>query len=106
MPPTSIGRLRRIGFFEALSFLALLGIAMPLKYFAGLPEAVKIVGWLHGVLFIALCWALVVAAREHRWSLRQVLLVFGAALFPFGPFLIDASLQREEQRALVPETGT
>jgi integral membrane protein len=49
---TSIGRLRAIGLTEAVSFLVLLGIAMPLKYFADLPRAGTIAGWLHGVLFI------------------------------------------------------
>jgi len=29
---TSIGRLRVVGFLEGVSFLVLLGVAMPLKY--------------------------------------------------------------------------
>ena len=41
MPTSPIRRLRTIGIFEGLSFLILLGVAMPLKYFAGIPEAVK-----------------------------------------------------------------
>ena len=55
---TSIGRLRAIGLAEAISFLMLLGIAMPLKYFADFPRAVTIAGWLHGVLFMAFFIAL------------------------------------------------
>lgn len=43
---------RLIGFLEALSFLILLLIAMPLKYIWGQPEAVKIVGSAHGGLFL------------------------------------------------------
>ena len=49
---TSIGRLRVIGFWEGVSFLVLLLIAMPLKYIAGNPEPVSIVGMAHGVLFL------------------------------------------------------
>ncbi|MEP7128906.1 MAG: DUF3817 domain-containing protein, partial [Chitinophagales bacterium] len=49
---TSIGRLRLAGITEGISFLVLLFIAMPLKYFADIPEAVKYTGWLHGLLFI------------------------------------------------------
>ncbi|HEX5021981.1 MAG TPA: DUF3817 domain-containing protein, partial [Candidatus Binatia bacterium] len=37
---TSIGRLRAIGMIEGVSFLLLLGVAMPLKYFGGMPMAV------------------------------------------------------------------
>lgn len=35
-----------------ISFLVLLFVAMPLKYAAGIPEAVKYTGWAHGILFI------------------------------------------------------
>jgi hypothetical protein len=49
---TQLGRLRIIGFVEGLSFLILLGIAMPLKYFFGLPETVRVVGMAHGLLFV------------------------------------------------------
>ncbi|MFW5972756.1 MAG: DUF3817 domain-containing protein, partial [Bacteroidota bacterium] len=49
---TALSRLRLIGFIEGLSYLALLGIAMPLKYMAGMPMAVRYVGWIHGVLFV------------------------------------------------------
>jgi integral membrane protein len=94
---TSIGRLRFVGIAEGISFLVLLGIAMPLKYYAGLPQAVKIVGWLHGLLFVLYVVALANAAFVHRWSIWRVLLSFVASLLPFGTFLLDARLQREEQ---------
>jgi hypothetical protein len=45
--------LRKIGIAEGISFLVLLCIAMPLKYFFQQPMAVKIFGWAHGVLFVA-----------------------------------------------------
>ena len=44
---------RIIGIAEGISFLILLVIAMPLKYFFKIPEAVKVFGWLHGTLFVA-----------------------------------------------------
>jgi integral membrane protein len=55
---TPVGRLRALGMIEAVSFLLLVGVAMPLKYFADLPLAVKIAGWLHGMLFLAFCMLL------------------------------------------------
>ena len=48
----SLSILRLLAFLEGVSFLVLLGIAMPLKYYYNKPEFVKIVGMAHGVLFV------------------------------------------------------
>lgn len=93
---TPVGRLRLIGIVEAVSFLVLLGIAMPLKHFAEMPEAVRIVGWVHGILFIGFVVALMLARDAMRWSFRWTGLVLLAALLPFGPFVIDGRLRKEE----------
>jgi integral membrane protein len=69
MPAKTIGRLRVIAFVEGCSFLLLLGVAMPLKYFANLPLAVTIVGSIHGGLFILFCVALSQAMSAARWSM-------------------------------------
>lgn len=95
---TSIGRLRVIGFWEGVSFLVLLGIAMPLKYFAGHPEAVRVVGMAHGILFLLYVWAAIQAALDHDWSWRKTALVLVASLLPAGPFVVDAKLLREPGR--------
>jgi len=91
-----IGRLRVIGMIEGLSFLNLLGIAMPLKYMYDMPMAVKLVGWAHGVLFMALVWALAEAKRVHGWPASRAAKILVAALLPFGPFVIDRSLKAEQ----------
>jgi integral membrane protein len=49
---SSIGLLRGIGIIEGISYLVLLFIAMPLKYFADLPIFVQIFGMAHGILFV------------------------------------------------------
>jgi integral membrane protein len=90
----ALERLRWIGKMEGVSFLVLLCIAMPLKHLAGLPLAVKIVGWAHGVLFMAFLAALWAARRDAGLPLRLIALVFIAALLPFGPFVIDGHLVR------------
>ena len=97
MLKTSIGRLRVIGIVEGISFLLLLGVAMPLKYMADKPMAVSIVGMAHGILFIVLCVALELVRREHRWPLKRAAMVFVAALIPFGPFIIDGKLKAEDE---------
>jgi integral membrane protein len=99
MLETRIGQLRAAGLIEGASYLVLLGIAMPLKYMAGMPLAVKIVGWVHGVLFIAFCVALARAANQSRWGFFRTAGVFVAALVPFGTFAIDAWLKRQTEPA-------
>ena len=94
---TPVGRLRMIGLVEGSSFLVLLGIAMPLKHFAEMPEAVRIVGWVHGILFIGFLVALMLARDAMGWSFRWTGLVLLAALLPFGPFVIDGRLRKEDQ---------
>lgn len=74
---------------EGVSFLLLLGIAMPLKYLAGQPAAVKIVGWAHGILFVLFCLALAEVFFRERWTVWKAGAVFASALVPFGPFVVD-----------------
>lgn len=97
MPTTAVGRLRTIALVEGISFLVLLGVAMPLKYFGGIPQAVTFVGWLHGLLFIGLCIALTQAHQEARWGFGRSVIIFIAALLPFGPFVIDKRLRKENE---------
>src|SRR5690606_38959818 len=56
-----VWRLRMVGMAEGLSYIALLGIAMPLKYMADMPIAVRIVGSIHGALFVLFGVALIQA---------------------------------------------
>ncbi|MEP4076666.1 DUF3817 domain-containing protein [Haloferula sp.] len=88
-----------ISMIDGVSLLILMGIAMPLKYFAGMPEVVTYVGWIHGVIFLILLMAILIAwiCRKPRWKwFFYGLMVFIAALIPFGPFFIDRYLAREE----------
>jgi integral membrane protein len=93
---TSIGRLRAVGVLEGLSFLLLLLVAMPLKYLAGMPEMVRVVGSAHGFLFLLYVAALGHVALERRWPLRRVGAGLVASVLPGGPFVFDARVLREE----------
>lgn len=96
---TPLGRFRAVAFWEGLSFLVLLLLAMPLKYLLGLPQMVRAVGMAHGVLFIAYVYTLMMAALEHRWGFARVVVAFVASLVPGGTFWLDAQLRREERAA-------
>ena len=84
--------LRLISRSEGGSTLVLFGIAMPLKYFAGMPRAVTVVGSIHGALFVGLVAMFVVAVRRVPISLGVALVGMLAAVFPFGPFSFDRRL--------------
>jgi len=95
-----VSRLRRITLIEGVSFLVLLLIAMPLKYFANLPLAVKIAGWIHGVLFIVFVVTLLQVVLKYRWPFCRFALVFIAALLPLGPFVLDRRMAGYEREAM------
>ena len=94
MNVNSIYSLRLLGNIEGISYLLLLGIAMPLKYFFGFPMAVKIVGMAHGVLFIAYCLLLALQMRANKWNLLFGIYLFVATLIPFGTFVTDRRLSK------------
>ncbi len=96
MAKSSVHFLRLLALTEGVSFLLLLFVAMPLKYMAGFSAAVKIVGWTHGLLFVALCLLLLKVTIEERWPISRAAMVFIAALLPFGPFVIDKRLKHYE----------
>jgi integral membrane protein len=89
--------LRKVAKVEAISFLILLGVAMPLKYLAGIPLAVKICGWIHGILFVVFCAALLQTMVTARWSFSRAVPIFISALLPFGPFVLDRRMAAYEQ---------
>ena len=88
-------QLRIVALLEGVSFVVLLFVAMPLKYMAGLPLAVRIVGSVHGLLFLVFVVALFRAASERRWPAQRSLLAFVASIVPFATFVFDRSLRRE-----------
>lgn len=90
---------------EAVSFLALLGVAMPLKYFMDIPVAVKVVGWIHGLLFVIFCVALLQTMIVAKWPLLRSLVIFIAALLPFGPFVMDRRMATYEMEFQTSKRG-
>lgn len=89
MMPSPLRALRVTALVEAVSYLILLGIAMPLKYAWGSPMAVRVFGMLHGVLFLLQVWLLLRAHFEYQWPRTRLWLLFGASLVPIWPFFLD-----------------
>ena len=87
-------QLRMVALMEGISFLLLLFIAMPLKYFADLPEAVKYTGWAHGVLFVWYNAVVYFAREEYKLSLKQTAISLAGSVLPFGTFYADKKVFR------------
>lgn len=92
---------RYIGILEGITTLALFLVAMPAKYWFGLPGLVPPVGMIHGVAFITYIVAMLVCLWGRGftpWEWTRTLL---ASFFPFGTFLNDPMLARKQRAAEV-----
>ena len=93
----SVKQLRWVGNAEGISFLVLLFIAMPLKYFFDYPMVVKVNGWIHGLLFVVYVAAVLRTAYLIKWDLMRTGIALAASLIPFATFVLDKKL-KENQR--------
>jgi integral membrane protein len=90
---TNLGRLRIIGFLEGVSLLALVFVAVPMKYLLHDPGAVKILGPVHGALFLLFVFNALSIGVEQKWNFRKTTIkVLLACMVPFGTFYIDKKI--------------
>lgn len=94
---STLGWFRFVAITEGISYLLLLFIAMPLKYLANIPEFVLYLGWAHGFLFVLYSLLLLKVWVEYRWSFKQAFVAFIASLVPFGTFVLDKRLKKEQR---------
>lgn len=98
---------RAASLVEGISYLLLLFVAMPLKYLAGLPQAVTLAGRAHGALFVLFAVLMAWVFLSKRLSFARCVEAFVASLLPFGAFWFESRLRREDgQRpAVAPESS-
>lgn len=90
-----------LSFIEGFSLLALLFIAMPLKYIWGDPSLVRTVGMTHGILFMILIFFIGIVAQAERWPGRLVWFAVISSSVPFGMFALDRKLREREREKMV-----
>lgn len=78
-----------ISFLEAVSFIVLLCVAMPLKYIWDMPQLVQVVGMAHGVLFILYIVFAIYAWQVLHWSFKKLSIAILCSVVPFGPFYVE-----------------
>ena len=81
--------LRVISYLEGISYILLLFIAVPIKYYANDPSLVKLLGMPHGLLFVAYVILSLVSSKEYRWNSKKTLVVLISSVIPFGTFYVD-----------------
>lgn len=83
---------------EGISYLAF-ALTMPLKYMWEITWPNKIVGMAHGVLFVAFCLLVVIAAGQLKWNKTKTLILLISSLLPFGTFWAEKKYLREEEKS-------
>ena len=87
---------RVLGWLEGGSFLLLMFVGMPVKYMAGNPAVVKMLGMPHGILFVAYVLLANIIAEELNWSVKVRIYAFIAAVLPFGTFVFEHNFLKKK----------
>lgn len=85
---------RLISFLEGVSYLLLLFIAVPIKYFQGNELYVKILGMPHGILFMVYIALVIVIRFDNLWFKKYFILISLASIVPFGTFIVEYKLRK------------
>lgn len=85
---TKLGRFRLIASLEGISFLVLIGIAVPLKYVWGQPWLVQNTGMIHGILFVLYLFNIIQNKIELGWATGKTVLAMLLSMVPFGTFYV------------------
>ena len=86
-----------LAFSDGVALLALVFVAVPVKYLLDLPLGVKILGPLHGTLFITLTLTMLAALFRGILKPSLAALLFFGALIPLGAFFADHKLKQTYQ---------
>ena len=99
LPSQPLSRLRFLGLLEGCTLLILVVIAVPLRHLAGFPIATRIMGPIHGLVFILYLVALIDCISGGAWTPREMARGAIACLIPFGTFLNDGLIKRKIEQA-------
>lgn len=89
---------RATAIIEGISYIVLVFIAMPMKYWGGMDWAVRYTGSAHGALFVLYCILLLMVWKQYKWTFGEATVAFLLSLVPFGTFFLDKKLKRMLQK--------
>ena len=85
---------RVVSFLEGTSYLLLLFLAVPIKYWMDDPQYVKLLGMPHGLLFVTYLVIAFLIKSELKWNNKTLGVVILASVIPFGTFYVDKKYLR------------
>ncbi|MGH1517338.1 DUF3817 domain-containing protein [Chryseobacterium sp. JK1] len=87
---SKVGRLRILAILEGISLLSLVFIAVPMKHWLENPSLVRILGPVHGTLFLLFLFNTLSIGVEQNWKFKEITWkIILACFIPFGTFYID-----------------
>ena len=89
--------LRLWSILDAVSYLILLCIAMPMKYMLDIPEGVELMGPIHGFLFIMLIYSIITRLYMKVINFKWAVIIGVASVIPALPFFLDPKLKKLTQ---------
>lgn len=85
--------LRWLAIAEAMTLLILVLVAVPLKHLWGISDATRVMGPVHGLAFIAFCWAVIRSASEGWLTRADLARLLVGAFIPFGGIINERWLK-------------
>ena len=98
MVSTPVGRLRLFSLLEAVTYLFLLGVAVPMQI-GGNDKLIAPAGMTHGILFILYVLTTIDVRGKLGWPNNITLKVLVASVIPFAPFFVERWLRSQETPA-------
>ena len=90
-----INLFRIVGYLEGASYILLLFVAVPVKYYADNPQLVKLLGMPHGLLFVTYVVMSIINSRVFKWSTSKTFQILISSIIPFGTYYIDKKYFRK-----------
>lgn len=88
---------RVLAYITGVWLLALVLVAMPLKYIWHIPEPTSVIGQVHGYLFAVYALVVFLLGYIRRWRWQRIVLVLLAGTIPFAAFYAERKLVAEER---------
>lgn len=86
---------QQVALWEAISTVILFFVAMPLKYLADIPEAVRVAGSIHGFLVVIFVILLIMCWQTYNWKFSRVVKYFVLSLFPIVSFWVEKDVKKD-----------
>jgi integral membrane protein len=98
---TLLGCYRVLAYGTGVLLVILVFIGLPLQFWANLPQVAAVVGIAHGVFFFpAYLVATLALGYVRNWSILKILIVAACGVIPFGSFVAEHRVVREETERL------